>query len=134
MKTGRGFSLIEVIALIVILSIAAVALLSALGRSLPRGATAAQITQATQLAQERMDYILGQKAVQGFSGNLETGCPAAICTAPSGFTVTSTGATAAVACPAAIDPSTSTCRQITVTVTGPGGIQLAQLVSLITNH
>ena len=66
MKTGRGFSLIEVIALIVILSIAAVALLSALGRSLPRGATAAQITQATQLAQERMDYILGQKAVQGF--------------------------------------------------------------------
>jgi Tfp pilus assembly protein PilV len=63
----RGVSLIELIAFIVIMGIAVVALLSMYRAVLPRGVTPAQITLATQLAQERMELILGQRIVDGYS-------------------------------------------------------------------
>ena len=52
---------------------------------LPHGATPAEITLATQLAQERMELILGQRVADGYSTVVLTdpcvgGAPPAICT------------------------------------------------------
>src|SRR5450759_1131727 len=63
----HGVTLIELIVFIVIMGIAVTALLSMYSAVLPRGATPAQITLATQLAQERMELILGQRDVSGYS-------------------------------------------------------------------
>src|SRR5450756_340863 len=87
----RGVSLIELIAFIVIMGISVVALLSMYRAVLPRGATPAEITVATQFAQERMELILGQREAGGFP--LVDPCvtwPAAVvCTPTSGYTVSS---------------------------------------------
>src|SRR5450830_1639346 len=89
----RGVSLIELIAFIVIMGISVVALLSMYRAVLPRGATPAEITVATHLAQERMELLLGQRIVDGYSTvGLNDPCvggtPPAICTdqfTPSGL-------------------------------------------------
>src|SRR5450759_4630801 len=63
----HGVTLIELIVFIVIMGISVVALLSMYRAVLPRGATPAQITLATQLAQERMELLLGQRVADGYS-------------------------------------------------------------------
>ena len=89
--TQHGVSLIELIAFIVIMGISVVALLSMYRAVLPHGVTPAQITLATQLAQERMELLLGQRDASGYSTTVLTdpcvgGTPPAICT--SQFTPT----------------------------------------------
>lgn len=128
----RGLSLIELIAFIVIMGISVVALLSMYRAVLPRSVTPAQITIATQLAQERMELILGQRDVLGYSPvtSLDP-CPgAAICTAPSGYSVIVNGADS----PVAWSGVTSDYRQIGVQVLGPDANQLANLSAVIANY
>src|SRR5450759_4955442 len=92
-RAQRGVTLIELIAFIVIMGISVVALLSMYRAVMPRGTTPAQITLATQLAQERMELLLGQRAIYGYSTAVLTdpcvgGTPPAICTSqftPSGL-------------------------------------------------
>ncbi|MGH8710352.1 MAG: type IV pilus modification PilV family protein [Burkholderiales bacterium] len=141
-KRQAGISLIELIVFITVVAILAVGLFKALGRTLPTAPTPQQITQATHIAQERLELIQGQKDILGFAGVIDpcvgAGAPA-ICTT-AGYTVTVCGVNAGggcasppIACPAAIDSNTANCKSITVTVTGPSGTQLAQLTSLVTN-
>jgi MSHA pilin protein MshD len=98
----RGVSLIELIAFIVIMGISVTALLSMYRAVLPHGVTPAQITLATQLAQERMELILGQRVASGYSPitGLDP-CPGAtICTnqfTPTGlYSIIVTGVNPAV--------------------------------------
>ena len=103
---------------------------------LARAPTAAQITQATQLAQERMELILSQKDVLGYNSLGLDPCPpaSAVCpTLPLGFIASAVGATTASA-PWPANPDTSQYRLITVTVTGPQGKQLIQLQSVLANY
>ncbi|MBE0627184.1 MAG: hypothetical protein IH606_20490 [Burkholderiales bacterium] len=130
----RGVSLIELIAFTVIMGISAVALLSMYRAVLPRGATPAQITLATQLAQERMELLLGQRDAYGYSTAVLTdpcasGSPPAICTGLYSIVVTG------------INPpvqwsgiSINNYRMLGVTVLGPDGGQLANLSAVIGNY
>lgn len=128
----RGFSLVELIAFIVIMGIAAVALLSMYRAVLPRGATPAEITLATELAQERMELILGQRAARGYSPVVSLDpCPGpAICTPTAGYAVIVSGASP----PLLWSDVTGNYREIGVRVLGPDGNQLASLSAVIANY
>ena len=99
MSRLRGFTLVELLVFIVIVGFAAYALFRSFGSVLPRSPTAAQLTQAMQLAQERMELILGQRdsplAGRGFNNTVDldpcnVGAPT-VCTNTLGYTVSSTG-------------------------------------------
>jgi type II secretory pathway pseudopilin PulG len=119
MKRGRGgFTLVELLMLIVIISVAAVGLLIAVRNVMPRGARATTLTQAALVAQARMEHILAQKDVDAYE-NMADPCsggspPAALCANPLGFNVTATVATQPPnvwTC-----PNTALCKVVTVTV------------------
>jgi prepilin-type N-terminal cleavage/methylation domain-containing protein len=57
----RGFTLIEIIITIAVLAIAAVAVLSVFSMGLKGSANPLLVAQATQLVQERMDTIVGDR-------------------------------------------------------------------------
>jgi Tfp pilus assembly protein PilV len=126
----RGVSLIELIAFIVIMGISVTALLSMYRAVLPHGATPEEITLATQLAQERMELILGRRVASGYSPLVDP-CPgAAICTPTTGYSVIVTGITP----PVLWSDVTGDYRQIGVRVVGPDGKQLAGLSAVIANY
>jgi hypothetical protein len=128
----RGVSLIELIAFIVIMGICVVALLSMYRAVLPHGATPEEITLATQLAQERMEIILGQRVVRGYSPAVSLDpCPGpAICTPTTGYSVIVSGASP----PVLWSDVTGNYRQIGVRVLGPDGKQLANLSAVIADY
>ena len=136
----RGVSLIELIAFIVIMGISVTALLSMYRAVLPRGATPAQITLATQFAQERMELLLGQRVASGYSTVVLTdpcvgGTPPAICTdrfTPSGlYSIVVTGVNPPVQWSGI---GTDSYRMLGVKVLGPDGSQLANLSAVIANY
>jgi Tfp pilus assembly protein PilV len=139
----RGVSLIELIAFIVIMGISVTALLSMYRAVLPRGATPSEITLATQLAQERMELILGQRAASGYSTAVLTdpcvgGTPPAICTnqfTPSGlYSIVVTGINPALSWPAISPVDANSYRMLGVRVLGPDGNQAASLSAVIANY
>jgi len=137
----HGVSLIELVAFIVIMGISVVALLSMYRAVLPHGATPAQITLATQLAQERMELLLGQRVASGYStvslgDPCVGGTPPAICSdqyTPSGglYSIVVTGVSAPVLWSAI---SADSYRMLGVRVLGPDGNQLANLSAVIANY
>jgi hypothetical protein len=126
----RGVTLIELIAFIVIMGIASMTLLSMYRAVLPRGVTPAEISVATQLAQERMELILGQRAVVGYSPLVDpcAASAAAVCTAPAGYGVSSVIVGGWSGIPV------TTYREIGVTVLGPDGTQHARLSAVVANY
>ena len=121
---ARGFSLIELVIFIVIVSIMGVALLASFSVTTRSSPDAGQMTQATQLGQERMELILAQRRAAGFAAFADP-CPGppAACTPPAGYTVT-----------AAIAPNwngDTNYRVVTVTVTGT---MAATVTSLVANY
>lgn len=111
-----GFTLIELVLFLVILSIAAVAILLTFQTILTALPNAHNQTTAIELAQGRMDVILGQYLQNGFS-SFSDPCPgAAVCMTLTGFTVTSS-----------ITGSTPT-KTITVTASGRGSAILTMQV------
>jgi prepilin-type N-terminal cleavage/methylation domain-containing protein len=127
----RGFTLIELIIFILVVSILAVGLFSAFSYSLQGTGQLYNTTRAMQLAQERMELILPQKRVVGFAAFDNTTadpCKTApvstlpVCiTIPAGFTVDSN------VDPDLVDPINY--KVITVTVTGVGSATLDALVA-----
>jgi hypothetical protein len=135
----HGVTLIELIVFIVIMGICVVALLSMYRAVLPHGLTPAQITLATQLAQERMELILGQRVVDGYSTATFTDpCVGAaspvICTnqftPPGLYSIVVTGINPAVQW----SGTANTYRMFGVKVLGPDGTQLANLSAVIANY
>ncbi len=139
-EASRGLTFVELIAFIVIAGVIAAALVQAFGGS-GRGAHyGKQLTQATQLAQQRMEVILGQRKRLGHaafvtspdydpcqSGAWGTSALCATTTTPAGpYTVTSTRS-AAGACGTG-------CVEITVTVRGPYGDVLARLTAQVWDY
>lgn len=122
---ARGFTLIELIIFIVIVSIMGVALISAFSASTRGAPDAGLITQATQIAQERMELIMAQRRAVAFAAFADP-CPGpgpAACTPPAGYTVT-----------VVIVPSwngDANYQQVTVTVTG---LASATATSIVANY
>ena len=137
MSRLRGFTLVELVVFMVILSFAAYALFRSFGSVLPRSPTAAQLTQAMQLAQERMELILGQRDVRGYNNLVDldpcnVGAPT-VCTTTFGYAVSSAGTApgAPVAWPP--NPATANYKLVTVTVS-LGGITLARQSAVLSNY
>ena len=86
--TARGFTLVELIIFIVIVSIMGVALMAAFSTATRSTPDAGQMTQATQLAQERMELVMAQRRAVAFAAFADP-CPgpAAACTPPTGYNV-----------------------------------------------
>lgn len=86
---NAGFTLIELIVFIVILGIIAAGLLMAFEVSLERQPDVQKSAVAITLAEQRMDAILGQREIYGFS-NFTDPCPGpAVCTLPAGYSASS---------------------------------------------
>ena len=85
----EGFSLIELIVFIVVLGVLAAGLVVAFSSPLRSSPEAGRLDLAAELAQQRMELILAQRRANGFAGFTDP-CPGpAICTPPTGYTVTS---------------------------------------------
>ena len=111
-----GFTLIELILFILIMGIAAMTVLLSFQTILARSPNANRQTTALELAEGRMDIIMGQYYQVGFS-NFGDICPgAAVCQSLSGYTVTSS------------ITNNGASKTITVTVSGLGDAILTMQV------
>lgn len=87
----RGFSLIELVIFIVVMSILMTGMLVGVNRSLSLTVLPNQLAQAMFLANARMEVILLQRSVQGWGKTLDPcsgGSPPAICTPLTSFATT----------------------------------------------
>jgi len=132
LKRRSGFTLVELVVFIVIVGVAAFALLRSFGSVLPRSPTPAQLTQASHIAQERIELILGRYVAAGFTAVNDPcvgGTPPGICTT-AGYTVVVAGITAPVQWNTTL---ITDYKLVTVTVT-LGGLQLAQENAVLANY
>lgn len=129
-RAQRGLSLLELIVFIVVMSIAVVAVMQGLSSALRGSLSPGQMTQATQLAQERMELILATRQTQGYSGIYDpcgVGSPPAFCSTMLGYTA----AFSSEAWP--VDTDTAKYQVLVVTVTRDG-TQAAQYKTLVANY
>ena len=116
------FSLIEVIVFIVVLGVLAAGLVVAFGSPIRNSPEAGRLDLAAELAQQRMELILAQRRATGFAAFADP-CPGpAICTPPSGYTVTSS-----IVAGYAADPTNY--KIVTVSVSGTTAITATALVA-----
>ena len=156
MKTrfhARGVTLIELIAFIIIVGVLVSGLMTGFATTLRGSGVSRQVTQALQLAQERMELILARKGVVGFAcftndangprydpcGTAVTAgsCPA---TSPSAHPACSVATTLGYTVTPALD-ETGACmggdpdyKCVTVTVTDASGATLSRLQAAVANY
>ena len=115
----KGFTLVEVIMFIAIISISAAVTLSSLQIVLKTNHTAQENATAVQVASRCLEWYWGQDQMNGYSS---VGCPSttvpSFCSAPADFSVA-----VSVAC------TTSTTKTITTTVSGKGNSSLSLLIA-----
>ncbi len=133
LKTARrtGFTLLEVLMAIVILSFGATVFLNAFRDLLPRGPSTANIGIASQLAQERLTLVLAQRVRRGYAGMSDPCGSSVLCNSVSGFTVTLSGLSVSTSW--GLDTDTQRYRVITATVTHASGT-LAQESVIVANY
>lgn len=122
---NAGFSLVEAIVFIVVLAVLLAGLVVAFGSTLRNSPQAGQLDLAAEIAQQRMELILGQRRAVGFAVFADPCVPGpgpAICTPPAGYTVSSTIATGWGG-----DPSNY--KVVTVNVTGTSVTSATTLVA-----
>lgn len=115
MKKQHGLSLIEIVIFIVILGITLVSTLKMFKSVLIYNSRPGDLLMASQLADARMNLIILQKRVYGFS-NISDPCSSgtlAVCTSLASF-ATSKGFTVTSSIPAAVNGV----RTATITVSG----------------
>jgi prepilin-type N-terminal cleavage/methylation domain-containing protein len=138
-RREHGFTLVELVVFIVILGVAAVALFKMFGQVLPQSPQPAQLEQATQLAQERVELILGQRDASGYGPAELDPCkktgPPAICTTTLGYSVSSAGTTLGSEVAWNGNPTTGIGAFKLITVTVKLGVtQLAQQSVVLANY
>ncbi len=141
-RTGHrahGLTLVELVAFIVIAAVVAAALIQAFGHTLRGSHYGKELTQATQLAQQRMEVILAQRKTLGYAAFIasphydpcQSGAwTAALCSTTS----TPAGNYTVISTRSAADACGSGCTEITVTVSGPDGEVLAQLAGQVWDY
>lgn len=129
---ARGLTFIELIAFIVIAAVVATAMIQAFGGTLRGSHYGKELTQAAQLAQQRMEVILGQRKTLGYaafvtSPNYDPCQSGAWMTAPCSTSSTPAGNYTVESTRSAPDACGTGCTEITVSVTGPYKDVLTQL-------
>jgi len=132
-------TLVELIAFIMIAGVVATVLIQAFGGTMRGSHFGKEMTQATQLAQQRMEVILGQRKTLGYTTFIASAdydpCQSGVWTTelcstssvPAGnYTVSSTRS-AAGACGTG-------CTEVTITVTGPYGDVLARATNQVWDY
>jgi type II secretory pathway pseudopilin PulG len=152
-RREAGATLVELIAFIVIVSVVIGGLMAGMSSSVRVQSTPKAMTQALQLAQERIELIRARKEVQGFGFfvpvtsdpcNAGPGHPACNSPVVSGKTVTTSrtfeSVTYSIAATIENDPTQipapfndGNFKMITVSVLGPGG-KLAEVSTLVSNY
>ncbi len=92
-RRSAAFSLLEMIIFIVVLGVLLAGVVVAMTSSLRNSPQAGGLDAAAELAQQRMELILGQRRAVGFAAFADPCSPGpgpAICTPPAGFAVAST--------------------------------------------
>ena len=131
-RHARGFSLIELIAIIVLVSVAAVGILSVMGNVVTTFDDNQDIQTAAQLAQECSEFVMAFRRsslpAQGYA-NIANGVNTGICNAftgiagfgtpPAVVNVTAHTSASLAACPA----TATECKQVVVTVSKGGTVQ-----------
>lgn len=126
MKQQRGFTLIEVIVLIVVSGLLANTIFLALTTAVQKTPQFLNHTIAGQTARQCIEWYLGQRRLQWGGGYESVACPSstvpAFCTAPSGFTLAVN-----VACTTI--NSDASYKTITVTVSGKGNASYTTMIA-----
>lgn len=120
-----GVTLVELVAFIVIVALLATGLIAAFTSAMRDTPKSNEITQALQLAQERMELILAYKKSKGFTALVDPctlASPPAQCTPPSGYSVS-------VPFPFTNWNGSAEYKTITVNITGRQDITLTAVVA-----
>ena len=120
-----GVTLIELIVFIVIAALLATGLIAAITVSMKDTPKSNEITQALQIAQERMELILAYKQSKGFNALIDPctlASPPTQCSPPSGYSV-------AVPFPFTNWNGSNEFKVVTVNVTGTQAITLTAIVA-----
>ena len=120
---SSGFTLVELIIFIVATAILAASLMLAGRTGLFSASSTADQIQANMLAQQCMEWLLGERLLRGYN---TWACPSTptgtLCNSPSGYTVTPS-----VTCTTL--SGNSNFKTLTVTVTGNGQATLRTLIA-----
>jgi type II secretory pathway pseudopilin PulG len=131
-----GFTLVELIMFIVIMGVVAAAMVQAFSGTMRGSHTGKELTQAIELAQQRMEVIAGQRKRLGYAsfiaGDYDP-CQAPPAVVPPWSTAQFCIATAYTVA-SALSACGTGCSEITVTVTAPqGGLPVA-VVTQVWNY
>lgn len=134
-----GVTLVELIAFIAIVSVVAAAMFHAFSGTMRGSHFGKEMTQATQLAQQRMEVILGQRKTLGYTAFIASAnydpCQSGVWTTQlCGTTSTPAGNYVVASTRSAADACGTGCTEIEVTVTGPYGGQLARATTQVWNY
>jgi len=122
MKKHQGFTLIELVMFIVITSILASGILLSFVTLMSKTPVVLQNMIASQTAKQCAEWFLGQRRLNGFDTLTCNGVVPAFCTAPSGYTITSTCATTSIG-------GDSNYDIVTIAVSGPGNAGVSLLLA-----
>ena len=129
MNRDKGFTLIEIIIFIMLISVLAVGVVIPFLTLLAKTPTFYAQTQALQLAERRMNLILAQRYLNSFNGLFDpctSGTPPPICTIPTGYNIVAAITICTTPAPCS---NNNDYKKITVTVSGKSHATLSTLVA-----
>ena len=124
MKMIKGFSLIELIIFIVVVTIISVSLMKAAQTIVSGSISVNKETQADEAANSCIAWFVGQRYMHGYDSitSPSTATPS-FCTVPSGLTISVNVATTT------LYSETNAFKTVTVTITGAGKATMSLLLS-----
>ncbi len=130
----QGFTLIELVAVIIIMAIASVPLFGLFSQPAVSMVTNEKIQTAAQLDQERAEYLLAVRRNQGYTAaDISVGQTETLTGNYSNYTRTTSIIDETTPYAGSDCPAVGACKQITVSVT-EGGNTLAEIAFVLVNY
>jgi prepilin-type N-terminal cleavage/methylation domain-containing protein len=130
----RGFTLIELVAVIIIMAVASVPLFGLFSQPAVSMVTNEKIQTAAQLAQERAEYLLAVRRNQSYTAaDISIGLTETLTGSYSNYTRTTSIIDETAPYAGGDCPAVGACKQITVSV-AEGGNTLAEITFVLVNY